>query len=92
MPIHVPQKFVAQLIAALAVGFLLISDFNVILASVRLLLLSISRRASLRESGDRSQGIDPGRRDMTGLFIEERRVLVRVSNAHFNRLAGALAV
>jgi hypothetical protein len=41
MPIHVPQWFVPQLIAALAVDFLLIADLNVILASVSPLLLTI---------------------------------------------------
>lgn len=92
MPIHVPQWFVTQLIAALAVGFLLISDFNSILARVRRLLSSISSRASKRESGDRSQSIDPGRYDRTCVFIEERRLSVEVSNAQFNRPDASLAV
>ena len=41
MPIHVLQWVVAKRIAALAVGFLLISDFNAILLSVSVLLLCI---------------------------------------------------
>ena len=37
MPIHVLQWFVTKRIAALAIGFLLISDFNAILVSVAIL-------------------------------------------------------
>ena len=92
MLIHVPQWFVAQLVAALAVGSLFISDFNAILASVRLLFLSIISRAGIRESGDCPQSIDPGRGDMTCVFIEERRLFVRVSSAHSNRPDASLAV
>jgi hypothetical protein len=41
MPIHVLQWFVTKRIAAVAIGFLLISDFNAILVSVAILLLCI---------------------------------------------------
>jgi len=41
MPIHVGQWFITKRIAALAIGFLIISDFNALLVSVAILLLCI---------------------------------------------------
>ena len=64
MPIHVLQWFVTKRIAALAIGFLLISDFNAILVSVAILLLCIVFEIVCRNIVPARRSIDPGQRDM----------------------------
>lgn len=64
MPIHVPQWFVAQRFAALAVGFLPISDFNAILVSVALLLVCIVFETVCTNSVIARRVLYPGQSDM----------------------------
>ena len=64
MPTHVLQWFVTKRIAALAISFLLISDFNAILASVAILLLSIIVETVCRTIVPARRSIDPGQSDM----------------------------
>jgi hypothetical protein len=64
MPIHVLQWFVTKRIAALAIGFLLISDFNAILVSVAILLLCIVFETVCRTIVIACRSIDPGQSDM----------------------------
>ena len=64
MPTHVLQWFVTKRIAALAISFLLISEFNAILASVAILLLSIIVETVCRTIVPARRSIDPGQSDM----------------------------
>ena len=64
MPIHVLQWFFTKRIAALAIGFLLISDFNAILVSVAILLLCIVFETVCRTIVIARRSIDPGQSDM----------------------------
>ena len=64
MPTHVLQWFVTKRIAALAISFLLLSDFNAILASVAILLLSIIVETVCRTIVPARRSIDPGQSDM----------------------------
>ena len=64
MPIHVLQWFITKRIAALAIGFLLISDFNAILVSVATMLLCIVFETVCRTIVIACRSIDPGQSDM----------------------------
>lgn len=64
MPIHVLQWFVTKRIAALAIGFLLISDFNAILVSVAILLLCIAFETVCRNIVIVRRSIYPSQSDM----------------------------
>ena len=63
MPIHVLQWFVTKHIAAFAIGFLLITDFNAILVSVTLLLLCIVFETQRRNIVIACRSIYPGQSD-----------------------------
>ena len=92
MPIHALQWFFAKRIAALAISFLLISDFNAILVSVAILLLCIVFETVCRNIVIARRSIYPGQGDMIFVFLERRRLFVRVNNSHFNRVGISLAV
>jgi len=64
MPIHVLQWLVTKHIAALAIGFLLISDFNAILVSVTILLLCIVFETVCGNIVIACRSIYPGQSDM----------------------------
>ena len=64
MPGHVLQWFVTKRIAALAIGFLIISDFNAILVSVAILLLRLVLETVCRNIVIARRSIYPGQRDM----------------------------
>ena len=64
MPVHVLQWFVTKRIAALAISFLIISDFNAILVSVAILLLCIVLEAVCRNIVIARRSIYPGQSDM----------------------------
>ena len=64
MPIHVLQWFFTKRIAALAISFLIISDFNAILVSVAILLLCIVFETVCRTIVIACRSIDPGQSDM----------------------------
>ena len=64
MPTHVLQWFVTNRIAALAISFLIISDFNAILVSVAILLLCIAFETVCRNIVIARRSIDPGQSDM----------------------------
>jgi hypothetical protein len=64
MPSHVLQWFVTKRIVALAIGFLLISDFNPILMSVAILLLCIVFETVCRNIVIARRSIYPGQSDM----------------------------
>ena len=64
MPIHVLQWFVTKRIAALAIGFLIISDFDAILVSVAILLLYIVFETVCRNIVIARRSIYPGQSDM----------------------------
>ena len=64
MPIHVLQWFVTKRIAALAIGFLIISDFNAILVSVAILLLCLVLETVCRNIVIARRNIYPGQSDM----------------------------
>ena len=64
MPVHVLQWFVTKRIAALAIGFLIISDFNAILVSVAILLLCLVLETVCRNIVIARRSIYPGQRDM----------------------------
>ena len=64
MPVHVLQWFVTKRIAALAISFLIISDFNAILVSVAILLLCLVLETVCRNIVIARRSIYPGQRDM----------------------------
>lgn len=64
MLIHILQWFVTKLIATLAIGFLLISDFNAILMSVAILFLCIAFEPVCRNIVIARRSIYPGQSDM----------------------------
>lgn len=64
MPIHVLQGVVAKYVAALAIGFSLISDFNAILLSVVVLLLGSVSQAVNRNIEAASRSVAPGTSDI----------------------------
>ena len=64
MSVHAPQWFVTKRIAALAIGSLIISDFNVILVSVAILLLCIALETVCRNIVIVRRSIYPGQSDM----------------------------
>jgi len=64
MLIHVLQWLVTKLIATLAIGFFLISDFNTILVSVAILLLCIAFETVCRNIVIARRSIYPGQSDM----------------------------
>jgi hypothetical protein len=64
MLIHVLQWLVTKLIATLAIGFFLISDFNAILVSVAILLLCIAFETVCRNIVIARRSIYPGQSDM----------------------------
>jgi hypothetical protein len=64
MPIPVPQWFVLKRIAPLAIGSLLISDFNALLVSVALLLLCKVVETVCRSFVIARWSMYPGRNDM----------------------------
>ena len=64
MPVHVLQWFVTKRIAALAISFLIISDFNAILVSVAILLLCLVPETVCRNIVIARRSIYPGQRDM----------------------------
>jgi hypothetical protein len=64
MPIHVLQWFVAKRIAALAISFLIISDFNALLVSVAILLLCIVFETVCRNIVIARRSLYPGQCDM----------------------------
>ena len=64
MPIHALQWFVTKRIASLAIGLLLLSDFNAILVSVAILLLCIAFETVCRDVVIVRRSIYPGQSDM----------------------------
>jgi hypothetical protein len=64
MPIHVPQWFVTTPIAALAIGSLIISNFNALLVSVAILLLCIAFETVCKNIMIARRSIHPGQSDM----------------------------
>ena len=64
MPVHVLQWFVTKRIAALAIGFLIISDFNAILVSVAILLLCLVLETVCRNIVIARRSIYPSQSDM----------------------------
>jgi len=64
MSIHVPQWFSTKPLAALAIGFLIISDFNVILVSVAILLLRVVFETVGRNIVIAGRSIYSGQREM----------------------------
>ncbi len=67
MPIDVPQWFVTKRIAALAISFLIISDFNALLVSVAILLLCIVFETVCRNIVIARRSLYPGQCDMITL-------------------------
>lgn len=93
MPIHVPQWFVIHRFAAWAVGFLLlISDFNAVLASVSLLLLSVLVETVFGSLVTCPEALIQAKLMRSCVFFEERRLFVRENRSHFNRPDVSLAV
>lgn len=64
MPIHILQWFVTKRIAALAISFLIISDFNALLVSAAILLLCIVFETVCRNIVIARRSIFPGQSDM----------------------------
>jgi hypothetical protein len=67
MPTHVLQWFVTHRITALAIGFLVISDFNALLMSVTLLLLCKYFETVCRNIVNARRSIYPGQSDIDHL-------------------------
>jgi hypothetical protein len=92
MPIQVLPWFVTEPIATLAIGFLIISDFNAILVCVAILLSRIAFKTACRNIVIVRGACIQANVTSSCVIPEERRLFVRVTHAHFNRPDVSLAV